>query len=53
MSTKIEWVRNADGTQGETINPFRAHHRMFRVTRKAAGRLLDGREWDEMPEACA
>ena len=27
MSTKIEWVRNADGSQGETINPFRARNK--------------------------
>lgn len=27
------------------------HHRMFRVGKKAAGRLLDGREWNEMAEA--
>ena len=27
MSTKIEWVRNRDGTQGETINPFRARNK--------------------------
>jgi Bacteriophage protein gp37 len=26
------------------------HHRMFRVGKKAAGRLLDGRTWDELPE---
>ncbi|HUX09551.1 MAG TPA: DUF5131 family protein [Terriglobia bacterium] len=26
-TTKIEWVRNADGTQGETINPFRARNK--------------------------
>ena len=26
------------------------HHRMFRVGKKAAGRLLDGRLWDQMPE---
>lgn len=25
------------------------HHRMFRVGKKAAGRLLDGREWNEFP----
>jgi protein gp37 len=25
------------------------HHRMFRVGKKAAGRLLDGRTWDEGP----
>lgn len=27
------------------------HHRMFHVGKRAAGRLLDGREWNEMPEA--
>lgn len=27
------------------------HHRMFRVGKKAAGALLDGREWREMPAA--
>ena len=26
------------------------HHRMFRVGKKAAGRLLDGRTWDEQPQ---
>jgi protein gp37 len=26
------------------------HHRMFRVGKKAAGQLLDGRTWDEKPE---
>ena len=26
------------------------HHRMFRVGKKAAGRLLDGREWNEYPK---
>ena len=27
------------------------HHRMFRVGKKAAGRLLDGREWNEYPKS--
>jgi len=26
------------------------HHRMFKVGKKAAGRLLDGRTWDEFPK---
>jgi len=27
MSTKIEWTRNADGSEGETWNPIRARNR--------------------------
>ena len=26
------------------------HHRMFRVGKKSAGRLLDGKPWDQRPE---
>lgn len=27
-----------------------SHHRMFKVGKRSAGRLLDGREWNEMPK---
>jgi protein gp37 len=32
---------------------FDAHHTMARVGKKKAGRLLDGREWNEFPEVVA
>ena len=41
MTTKIEW---ADAT----INPVGGC--MFRCGKRRAGRLLDGRTWDEFPE---
>ena len=39
---KFEDVPANDGTG--------THHRMFRLGKKAAGRLLDGRTWDEQPK---
>jgi hypothetical protein len=41
IRTKYEDVPVGDGT----------HHRMFPVGKKAAGRLLDGKLWDQRPEA--
>lgn len=40
IRTKYEDVPVGDGT----------HHRMFPVGKRAAGRLLDGKMWDQMPE---
>jgi protein gp37 len=40
IRTKHHDVPVGDGT----------HHRMFRVGKRAAGRLLDGKVWDERPE---
>ena len=39
----------ADGLKARHEWPDKSHS--FRVGKKAAGRLLDGREWNEMPEA--
>jgi protein gp37 len=43
VSRHVENVPTGDGT----------YHRMYRVGKKRAGRLLDGREWNEMPAAGA
>ena len=47
MSTKIEWVRNADGTAGETWNPVRGCSRVSRgcercYAERMAARALPG-----------
>lgn len=41
---------SAGGTQGHQPNPAGNPWWMARVGKKAAGRELDGRTWDEMPE---
>jgi len=45
--SRVEWAtQDADGqyTEGDQTE-------VYKVGKKAAGRLLDGRTWDEMPEA--
>ena len=45
-----EWARSL-GCAGEQIQQHVSGHTAARVGKKRAGRLLDGRTWDEMPEA--
>jgi protein gp37 len=58
-----EWSPYQDG-QGNMCRRFKmadvpngldelAHHRMFRQGKQRAGRLLDGRTWDELPKEAA
>lgn len=42
-SSKIEHLRGPDAVHGDDPCP------VYRVGKKAAGRLLDGREWNELP----
>jgi protein gp37 len=44
----VQWHDGKDGYY--SIAPGRIGYMVFRVGKHAAGRLLDGREWDEVPE---
>jgi len=53
MGLKIKhslWLDDRDGTQGHGVSDLRHHANILDVGKKAAGRLLDGREWSEFPE---
>jgi protein gp37 len=45
-----EWFDGQTGWNGRSIDPDTGEAYMNRVGKKTAGRLLDGREWNEYPE---
>ncbi len=44
------WAKFANNTRDNCVRHVKNGGYSYRVGKKAAGRLLDGREWDEMPE---
>lgn len=44
-----EWYEGSTGWNGRAIDPDTNEAYMVKVGKKVSGRLLDGREWNEMP----
>lgn len=49
LSPDGEWYHRHTGWNGRPIDPDTGEAYMVKVGRRAAGRLLDGREWNEFP----
>lgn len=46
-------LRKVQRGEIKNVHVFDDHTQMYRLGKKAAGRLLDGREWNGFPEALA
>ena len=49
LSPNGEWHQGFTGWNGRDIDPDTGEAYMISVGKKAAGRLLDGHEWNEFP----
>lgn len=50
LSFDGEWFEGSTGWNGRSIDPDTGEAYMQKVGKTAAGRMLDGRTWDEFPE---